>query len=72
MSKIVVLQLTKHHGSNVAGETAGFTPDAAAHIMKNDGGKKLIEYETTTDRCSIFVNEDGEPEAKLTKIAATK
>jgi hypothetical protein len=71
MAQISVLHLTKHYGTNVAGETAGFTPALAAHIIENKGGKLLAEYDSATDRCVIVTGKDGALEAKVTKLQAS-
>ena len=42
-TKTVVMKLSKDFGSNMRGEICGFTPDTAAHIIKNNGGEKLAE-----------------------------
>lgn len=41
MSDRVVLKLTKHYKNLMAGETAGFEPDEAAHIIKAGGGERI-------------------------------
>lgn len=52
MAKLVMIKLKKHISGcpNVIGETAGFSPDAAAHIKKHDGGEVVCEFDTETHR----------------------
>lgn len=47
---IVMLKLTKHHGANTAGETAGFSPHTADWILQNKGGEKVAEFDETKAR----------------------
>jgi hypothetical protein len=48
--KTAIVKLSKQFGNNNAGETAGFTPEVAAHIVKNEGGKLLAEIDPKTER----------------------
>jgi hypothetical protein len=53
---LVALRLTKHFGSNTAGEVATFTPVTAAHILKSNGGEKLCEYDELTQAFDAATN----------------
>lgn len=50
MAKLVMIKLKKHFGGNVIDETAGFSPDTAAHIKKHNGGEIVCEFDTETHR----------------------
>lgn len=50
MSNLVMIKLTKHFGPNVIGETAGFSPEAAEHIQKHNGGEVVAKFDSTTHR----------------------
>jgi len=50
MIKRVIIKLTKHYGNNHAGETCGFDPEVAEHILRpggdgRPGGEKIREIE---------------------------
>lgn len=44
-NRIVIMELKKHYGANVAGEIASFSRETAEHIKKHDGGKELGEID---------------------------
>lgn len=48
--QISMIKLKKHFGANVIGETAGFGDDAAAHIIKHDGGTVVAKFDSATHR----------------------
>lgn len=48
--KLVMVKLTKRFDRNMPGETAGFSPDTAAHILKHDGGESICEFDDATHR----------------------
>ncbi|MHB1065420.1 MAG: hypothetical protein ACYC1Z_13195 [Georgenia sp.] len=51
-----LLRLTKHYGSNTAGETCGFSPETAAHILKSQGGELIGDFDPARH---IVVQRDG-------------
>jgi hypothetical protein len=54
-----LLRLTKHFGNLTAGEVGGYTPDAAAHIIKNQGGL-LIGAIDPAKQVHVMREVDGE------------
>lgn len=50
---LVTLKLTKHVGANTIGEVCSFSPDAAAHIMKHNGGTELARFDELTHRFDV-------------------
>jgi hypothetical protein len=49
----IAIELTKHFGTNTAGEICGFSPKAAEHILSKQGGVKLAEYDEATHRFDV-------------------
>ena len=43
--KLKLLRLTKHFGSNVAGEVVGLSPATADHVLKNQGGTLIGDFD---------------------------
>ena len=43
-----LLRLTKHFGNLTAGDVGGYTPDAAAHIIKNQGGLLIGDHSVSS------------------------
>lgn len=56
MPILKLLRLTKHYGANTAGEVAGFTPETAAHIIKNQGGELIGDFDPARQ---VVVQRDG-------------
>lgn len=56
MPNLKLLRLTKHYGANTAGELAGFSPDTAAHIQKNQGGELIGDFDPSRQ---VVVARDG-------------
>lgn len=66
MPILKLLRLTKHYGANTAGEIASFTPDTAAHIVKNQGGELIGDFDparqVVVERDDAVLIVDAEPE----------
>lgn len=45
--KLKLLRLTKHFGNNTAGEVVGLTTDAAEHVLKQQGGTLIGDFDDT-------------------------
>lgn len=56
MPILKLLRLTKHYGANTAGEIASFNPDTAAHIVKNQGGELIGDFDPAKH---VVVQRDG-------------
>lgn len=56
MPTLKLLRLTKHFGSNTAGEVAGFSPETAGHILKNQGGELIGDFDPARQ---VVVVRDG-------------
>lgn len=68
MPILKVIRLTKHFGANVAGEVCGFTPDTAAHIIRNQGGELIGDMDTTKQVVVERTVEDDEGNKQLKAI----
>ena len=53
MAKLTILRLTKSYGNNNPGEVAGFSPDAARHILLHNGAEKLAEVDPLVERYDV-------------------
>lgn len=48
--KITMMKLKKRFGSNMPGETCGFSEEAVAHLKKHDAGEVVAEFDDATHR----------------------
>jgi hypothetical protein len=46
MAQLQLIRLTKHYGNLNSGEVGGYSPDAAAHIIKSQGGVLIGPIDT--------------------------
>lgn len=57
--KLKLIRLTKHFGSNNAGEVVGLSPATADHVLKNQGGTLIGDFDDTKN-LHVVREVDGE------------